>query len=132
MLYKSLPPQGETMKIAVTTDGDSLDAALDARFGRASRFLIVDTEKKSFSIVDNAQNLNAAQGAGIQSALTVLSTGATAVITGHCGPKAFRVLHQAGINIYNSKAKTVKDALALFMDGKLTAATEADVEGHWA
>ncbi len=120
------------MKIAVTTDGDSLDAALDTRFGRASRFLIVDTEKKSFSVVDNIQNLNAAQGAGIQSALTVLSTGATAVITGHCGTKAFRVLHQAGINIYNSKAKTVKEALALFMDGKLTAAAEADVEEHWA
>ncbi len=120
------------MKIAVTTDGDSLDAALDARFGRASRFLIVDTEKNSFNVIDNIQNLNAAQGAGIQSALKVLSTGATAVITGHCGPKAFRILHQAGVNIYNSKAKTVKEAMALFMDGKLTAAAEADVEEHWA
>jgi predicted Fe-Mo cluster-binding NifX family protein len=123
---------GKIMKIAVTTDGDSLDAALDTRFGRASRFLIVDTEKKSFSVVDNIQNLNAAQGAGIQSALMVLSTGATAVITGHCGPKAFRVLHQAGINIYNSKAKTVREALSLFMDGKLIVAAEADVEEHWA
>jgi len=120
------------MRIAITTSGDSLESAFEARFGRAPRFIIVDTEKKTTKIIDNAQNLNAAQGAGIQSALTVLGTGATVVITGHCGPKAFKVLKEAKIAVFTSEAKTVKEALALYLDGKLTAAAEADVEGHWA
>ena len=56
------------MKIAITTSGDSLDAAVDPRFGRAKAFILYDTETDEWSVLDNAQNLNAAQGAGIQAA----------------------------------------------------------------
>jgi predicted Fe-Mo cluster-binding NifX family protein len=88
------------MKIAFTTSGTDLNAPLDSRFGRAPKFLIYDVETSAFEVVDNQQNLNAAQGAGIQSAETVARLGAKAVVTGHCGPKAFRVLAAAGIRIY--------------------------------
>lgn len=120
------------MKIAITTNSKSLDGALDRRFGRAERFVLVDPDNDSFSLIDNVQNLNAAQGAGIQAAMTVVNAGAEAVITGHCGPKAFRVLQEAGVKIYNCDAPTVKAALELYRAGKLTAAAAADVEGHWA
>lgn len=53
------------------------------------------------------------------------------LITGHCGPKAFRVLNAAGINVYNSEAATVKEAFDQFEKGKLQIASEADVDGHW-
>ena len=119
------------MKIAVTTAGTTLDDALESRFGRAPRFLIVDTADGSFESVDNIQNLNAAQGAGIQAAMTVVNAGAEAVITGHCGPKAFRVLSAAGIKIHNCAAATVGEALAQYSGGKLAEAKDADVEGHW-
>jgi len=119
------------MKIAVTTSGDFLAAPLDSRFGRAARFLIYDTETKTFQMIDNAQNLNAPQGAGIQAAQTVANVGSNAVITGHCGPKAFRVLQAAGIKIYNCNATTVEEALQQLEDGKLQVASDADVEGHW-
>ncbi len=119
------------MKVAITTAGNSLDAALDPRFGRAVRFLIVDVETRKFEVVENVRNLNAAQGAGIQSALKVAETGASAVITGHCGPKAFRVLSEAGIKVFNTHVKTAGEALSLFRKGKLAVAGSADVEGHW-
>ena len=80
------------MKIAITTSGNDLNAPLDSRFGRAPKFLIYDLEAKTFEIIDNEQNLNAAQGAGIQSAQNIARLGAKALVTGHCGPKAFRVL----------------------------------------
>lgn len=54
------------MKVAFTTSGDNLGAPLDSRFGRAPKFLIYDLETNTFDVVDNRQNLNAAQGAGIQ------------------------------------------------------------------
>jgi predicted Fe-Mo cluster-binding NifX family protein len=120
------------MKIVFTTSGDDLNAPLDARFGRASRFLVYDLESESFVLIDNTQNLNAAQAAGIQSAETVARAGAEAVVTGHCGPKAFRVLLAAGIKIFNTDLPTVAEALEAYRTLKLKEATSADVEGHWA
>ncbi|GAB6267796.1 dinitrogenase iron-molybdenum cofactor biosynthesis protein [Smithella sp. SC_K08D17] len=119
------------MKIAITTSGNDLNAPLDSRFGRAPKFLIYDLEAKTFEIIDNEQNLNAAQGAGIQSAQNIARQGAKALFTGHCGPKAFRVLESAGIKIFNTSAATVKEALELYLAGKLNEAKSADVEGHW-
>ena len=120
------------MKIAFSTSGADLNAPLDSRFGRGAKFLIYDTETASFAVIDNQQNLNAAQGAGIQSAQTVAAGGAQALVTGHCGPKAFRVLAAAGIKVYTSDATTVASALELYREGKLKESVAADVEGHWA
>lgn len=120
------------MKIALTTRGDSMDSAMDTRFGRAANFFVYDTENQTYEIVPNEQNLNAAQGAGIQAATTVAKTGAKVVITGHCGPKAYRVLEAAGIRVFLTGEKTVLDALSAYQSGKLQPSTGADVEGHWA
>ncbi|MBN1140504.1 MAG: NifB/NifX family molybdenum-iron cluster-binding protein [Deltaproteobacteria bacterium] len=119
------------MKIALTTSGENLEAPLDRRFGRAARFLLYDLKNRTFELIDNAQNLNAAQGAGIQAAETIVRAGADAVVSGHCGPKAFRVLQAAGVAIYNCEAATIAEALELLKDGKLQPAAAADVEGHW-
>jgi predicted Fe-Mo cluster-binding NifX family protein len=120
------------MKIAFSTSGNDLNAPLDTRFGRAAKFLIYDTETRNVAVVDNTQNLTAAQGAGIQSAQNVAASGAQALVSGHCGPKAYRVLSTAGIKAYTSKAATVAEALSQFQDGTLTELKAADVEGHWA
>lgn len=119
------------MKIVFTTSGDNLEAPLDSRFGRAPKFLVYDLESDTFEVIDNRQNLNAAQGAGIQSAETVARTGANGLVTGHCGPKAFRVLTAAGIKIYTTEASTVAEALGQYRSGRLTEAGSADVDGHW-
>jgi predicted Fe-Mo cluster-binding NifX family protein len=119
------------MKIAFTTSGSDLGSPLDARFGRAPKFIIYDMDGDTFDVVDNRQNLNAAQGAGIQSAETVVRQGAKAVVTGHCGPKAFRVLKAAGVRIFNTDAPTVAAALEQYRSGTLTEAQSADVDGHW-
>jgi predicted Fe-Mo cluster-binding NifX family protein len=120
------------MKIVFTTSGDSLSAPLDSRFGRAPKFVVYDLGNDTFEVLDNRQNLNAAQGAGIQSAETVARSGAKALVTGHCGPKAFRVLSAAGIRVFTTDATTVADALERYRAGKLAEAKSADVEGHWA
>jgi predicted Fe-Mo cluster-binding NifX family protein len=119
------------MKIALTAYGDSLDAKLDSSFGRAKQFMIYDLDKDTFQMKDNTQNLNAVQGAGIQAAQNVEETGAGAVITGHCGPKAFIVLTAANIEVYNTKTATIGEALEKFKKGELTKADAADVEAHW-
>jgi predicted Fe-Mo cluster-binding NifX family protein len=119
------------MKIAFTTSGDKVEAPLDSRFGRAPKFLVYDLEAETFVVIDNKQNLNAAQGAGVQSATAVANTGAQALVTGHCGPKAFQVLKTAGIKVYNTDAATVAEALEQYRSGRLAEAESSDVEGHW-
>ena len=119
------------MRVAVTTAGDHLEAAVDLRFGRAPQFLIVDTETGAFGIKENTQNLNAAQGAGIQSALNVCEENVDCVITGNCGPKAYATLSAANVKVYVGIECTVAEALEKLKNGELEAAGEANVEGHW-
>ena len=119
------------MKVAVTAQGREMTSQVDPRFGRAACFLVVDTETGEHLVVDNTQNLNAAQGAGIQAAQTVVNQGVAAVLTGHCGPKAFRTLQAAGVEIYVGVAGTVREALAGLAAGTLQRADSHDVNGHW-
>ena len=119
------------MKLAFTTSGETLEAPLDSRFGRAPKFLVYDTDSNTFEVIDNGQNLNAAQGAGIQAAETIARLNVDAVVTGHCGPKAFRTLSAAKIKVYNTDAPTVAAALEAFQVGKLQASDSANVDGHW-
>jgi predicted Fe-Mo cluster-binding NifX family protein len=120
------------MKIVVTARGDGLDAEVDERFGRAARFVLYDTQTKSVQNVDNRQSLNAAQGAGIQAAESISGLGAECLLTGHCGPKAFRVLAAAGIKVYTGAAGTVSQTIDSFLQGSLKQAAAADVDSHWA
>ena len=119
------------MRVAITSQGRDLDSPIDPRFGRAKWFLIVDSETREVEPVDNAQNLEAAQGAGIQAARTVVNSGVGAVITGHCGPKAFRTLQAAGVEVVVGAEGTVAEALEKYESGELRSAERADVEGHW-
>lgn len=119
------------MKIAFTATRGELETELDNRFGRCAKFLIYDLSNDTFEAIDNQQNLNATQGAGIQSAETIARQGVGALVTGHVGPKAFRVLTAAGIKIYTTNAGTVTEALELYRTGELGKLHSADVEGHW-
>lgn len=119
------------MKIAITTEGKTLDGALDPRFGRAKRFILYDTDKGTYEVLENEANFNAAQGAGIQAAQNLIDAGVDTLITGHTGPNAFRVLQRAGILVYQSKSCPVAQAIEAFMKGELQKAEDADVGGHW-
>ena len=81
--------------------------------------------------MSNAVNLNAAQGAGIQAAKTIIDLGVKTLITGHIGPKAFAALQAGGVAIYPVAGGTVAETLEEFRMGSLKAMTAADVEGHW-
>ena len=89
------------MRVAVTCQGEDLEADVDSRFGRASKFLLVDTEKMAFELIENIQSLDLPQGAGIQTAQNIIQHSPDVVLTGNCGPKAFKVLKAAGVDTAN-------------------------------
>ena len=120
------------MKIAVTSQNGDIQSPVDRRFGRAGKFIIYDTVSGKYSTAENVQNLNAEQGAGIQSAQNLINSGVDCVITGHCGPKAFKLLKAADIRIYTVPSScNVEDAIKKFSNGELPPLNDADVEGHW-
>ena len=119
------------MKIAVTAQGNELSSEIDIRFGRAKWLIVVDTETNDFEAHDNAMNMNAAQGAGIQTGQNIANLGVEAVITGNVGPNAFRTLNAGGVKMFLADKQTVAQAVEAFKAGKLKEVDQANVEGHW-
>ena len=107
------------MKIAITSAGDTPDSPVDPHFGRAERFVLFDTETGEYSAVGNVAARNAPHGAGIQAADTASRVGADCVITGQCGPKAFRALQASGIQVVVGAEGSVADVIMKFKAGEL-------------
>ncbi|MFC1836228.1 NifB/NifX family molybdenum-iron cluster-binding protein [Thermodesulfobacteriota bacterium] len=119
------------MKIALTTQGSDLDAEMDPRFGRARYILIVDSEDGSVQVMNNADNKGAMGGAGIQAGKALADRKVQVLLTGHCGPNAFRTLEAAGIKVGTSQTGKAKDALARLSSNQVEFAARPNVEGHW-
>lgn len=117
--------------IAFSVIGSGLEDKLDPRFGRARHFLLYDLTSRHMRLIENEQNRLAAQGAGIHAAEIIVKSGADTLVTGHCGPKAFKVLNAAGVTVYNCSAQTIQEALEAVQSGALQAAGAVDVEDRW-
>lgn len=110
-------------KIAVTSEGPTLEDRVDPRFGRAGGFAIVDPATMTVEYVDNGTSQAMAQGAGIQAAETVADAGATVLLTGYVGPKAFTALTAAGITIgQDVDGMTVGEAVDKYRSGDIPVA----------
>jgi predicted Fe-Mo cluster-binding NifX family protein/NAD-dependent dihydropyrimidine dehydrogenase PreA subunit len=118
------------MKIAVTSTGPELDDSVEARFGRCPYFLIIDTDTMQFEAIENP-NIALGGGAGIQSAQLMSEKGVTAVLTGNCGPNAYNVFGQAGIQVIVGVGGPVRNAVEQFKTGALSSASGPNVASHF-
>ena len=119
------------MKIAVTSQGNTLDSQIDPRFGRAAYIIVLDTETLEFEAFDNNENKNAFKGAGIQAAAMISDKEAQVLLTGFCGPNAFKTLEAAGVKVVNDQSGRVIDAVQKFKQGNVVFADGANKDGHW-
>ncbi len=106
------------MKIAISTEKDTIDSLIDQRFGRCKYFLIIDTDKNE--LIEAVENQGAIQGhgAGIKAAQQIGEQKVDAVITGQLGPNATNVLKQLGIKAFYSSG-IAKDAIDSYSNNKL-------------
>ncbi len=119
------------MKIAVSAEGSGLNSQADPRFGRAPFFIITEDGEHELKSIDNQLNRNSPNSAGVQAAQAVIDNGVDVVISGNCGPNAFRALSAAGINVFLFSGGTVQEALDKFRNGELEKLDGANVQGHW-
>ena len=118
------------MKICVSANAGSLDAQIEARFGRSPFFVIVNSETMNYEAVSNTA-VNAMGGAGIQAAQTIVDKNVAVVLTGNIGPNAYRVLSAAGIRIVTGVTGIVRHSVEQYQEGTLPETTGPTVRGHF-
>jgi predicted Fe-Mo cluster-binding NifX family protein len=118
------------VKVAVTARGALLSSQVDLHFGRARYLLLVDTESGSFTVRDNSENLSTPHHAGMQGAGVLIGLGASVIITGHIGPKAFRTLQAGQASVYTVTSGSVKKAIEKLKAGELRRIVKANAEEH--
>jgi predicted Fe-Mo cluster-binding NifX family protein len=119
------------MKMAVTSSGSALESPFDPRFGRAANFIVFDTDSEAWECHTNNQTCKSLQQAGIKAAELAISLGAAAVISGHVGPRARRMLYENNILLFKPAAADVRAAIELVRRGEITAMNAPDPEGAW-
>ncbi len=108
------------MRIAISSNGKSLDDLVSDVFGRCPFFIIVEINGKKISVIESIDNINATQlrGAGVTVAQTVIAKEVNAVISSNIGPRALDVFKQFKIEVFQGKG-TVKKVLQDFLENKL-------------
>ncbi len=105
------------MLIAVTALENTLQSAIDPRFGRAAYYMIVNTETDEVTVHNNSDGISASNGAGTGAAQTLSEYGVEALYTGSVGPKAAEVLEKANIPYYENITGTVQDVVNQLKQG---------------
>ena len=118
------------MKIAVTSTGPSLDNDVETRFGRCAYFFIIDPDTMEFEAIENP-NIALGGGAGIQSAQLMSEKGVTMVLTGNCGPNAFNVFGQAGVQVIVGVNGNIRNAVEQFKADAFVPADTPNVQSHF-
>jgi predicted Fe-Mo cluster-binding NifX family protein len=119
------------MKIAVTATGTDVNSAMDPRFGRAQYILILNEDGSLEEAVDNSAGVGAMRGAGIQAGKLLADRKVDVLITGNCGPNAFKTLQAAGIKVVVEQSGSVKDAVERLNRHEVTFAEAPNAEAHW-
>lgn len=101
------------MKIALSSEGESLNSHIDRRFERCPYFIIIDTETKNFESVSNSGAVRK-DGTSSCALNIVLSNGIEAVITGDMRPGAHQILAKANKKIITGVAGMIKNIIEEF------------------
>ncbi len=120
------------MIVAVPTSGKEISSSVDTRFGRAVGFILYDTDSCRHRHIENLLDELALEGAGVQAARNLIREKVEAVITGHCGPKAFNLFSEAGVTVYSGVSGPISTAIESLSAGKLKALKSPDVKDHWS
>lgn len=108
------------MVIMISAQQDSMDSAVDQRFGRCQWLIKVDTETLAWEALPNP-GVNQSGGAGVAAAQFVVDQGAAVVASGDFGPNAAAAFRSANIEmrLFIPEVSTVQQAIESFKQGKL-------------
>lgn len=101
------------MKIAITSEGNSLNSLIDPRFGRCAFFAIYDTDTQNTEFIPNPAK-ESAEGAGPAAAQFIASKGVKKIVAGEFGSKIKSLLDNLQIEMLNDNGKTISEIIKQF------------------
>jgi len=104
------------MRVAVSSSGRTLESPVDPRFGRSPYYIIIETDNMEYDVLNNTRM--SAPG-GVDAAQIVAAENIDVVLAGAIGPNSSKLLSQAGIKIVKDVRGSVREALCIFLEGKL-------------
>jgi predicted Fe-Mo cluster-binding NifX family protein len=106
------------MKICIPiTENEGLKAKVNAHFGSAPYFLIYDTQKDTFEIINNSDSHHMH---GMCHPLKALDNkGIDAVVCGGMGARAVSKLNDGNIRAYRADGETVEEIIKRYKEGSL-------------
>jgi len=107
------------MKLMIPAEKNSMDEEMSLSFGRASGFILYDTDAGTDSFIENPGKDNQG-GAGIKAAQAVIDSGAEVLLSPHCGTNAADVLKKTDIRVFSSRPGTVRGNVELFLREELS------------
>ncbi|SNX55210.1 NifB/NifX family molybdenum-iron cluster-binding protein [Thermoanaerobacterium sp. RBIITD] len=117
------------MKVAISSEGKTLESKVDSRFGRAQYFIIVDNQTMEYKVLDNTA-ASQSSGAGTKASQLLLDEKIEALISSNVGPNAMDVFNAADISVYKAVNGDVKTNLEDFNRGLLEKILEPTNRGH--
>ncbi|HRV71011.1 MAG TPA: NifB/NifX family molybdenum-iron cluster-binding protein [Thermovirgaceae bacterium] len=106
------------MKIAIASEGPTMDSMVAERFGRCPFFLILDQDGNLEESMSNDAT-QAAHGAGGMAVQSIAAKGAKTLIAPRLGPNATMALKASGIRAFEASGCTCLEALEKFRKGSL-------------
>ncbi|HOW25539.1 MAG TPA: NifB/NifX family molybdenum-iron cluster-binding protein [Bacteroidales bacterium] len=102
------------MKIAITSQGNSLESLIDQRFGRCAYFVVYDTESRAMEYIPNP-NREVEEGAGPASVQLVASRNISKIISGEFGMKIKPLLDSLNIQmiVVKNPNKTIHEIIEM-------------------
>ncbi|QTA38045.1 NifB/NifX family molybdenum-iron cluster-binding protein [Thermosipho ferrireducens] len=106
------------MKIAIPSEGKTLDSMINDRYARAEYIIIYDIDREEIiEVIENDSSEAHGKGSKVSQLLT--NKGVKILITQNVGKNALEVLKAANIEVYLSKKDTIKNAIQKLKDGTL-------------
>jgi len=117
------------MKVLIPTNHKDMNGDISPSFGRATYFLIYDTETHQKMYVENP-GASSTGGAGVVAAQKVIDSGAHVVITYRLGKNAYDIISESVIHIYKPKNEDIKNTLKSLSNNELNLLTEFHAGFH--
>jgi len=118
------------MKIVIpAVEVSDFETEIHENFGRADYFALINSENDEIKFIKNTAAAQSS-GAGVGAAQLCADQGADVAAAYHFGPKAYKALKAAGIEVLDlNEQKLIKEAYNDYQAGKLNEA-EAGLGGH--
>ena len=108
------------MKLCIPTNSGGLDDTVNDHFGRAPTYTVIDTETNEVLVVKNRSEHMGGLGKPPEH---IMKTGAGVLICSGLGGRAIDMFAQFDIEIFVGATGTVRNAIDMWKEGKLTCAS---------